>query len=118
MMFAAIEWKWDELGLIHYIALGGGGVLVLALVLYCIPSVRRGGLRVPAILVAVLAALAVGVAGGALGAAWFGDPNAKDKPADDNAGGQDARRGMGAMGGMGGMGGGMGGMPGGMGGMP
>jgi hypothetical protein len=81
-MIGFIEWKWDELGLFHYIILGGGAVLLIALLMYFIPSSKRSQLQVPAIVAAVLASLAVGVAGGALGAAWFGEPSGKSKDAD------------------------------------
>lgn len=82
-MFAWIDW--NNLQLFHYFAIGGGVVLVLALLLYLIPGEARKKLKLPAIVVGVVGGLAVGFAAGALGMAHYRDFDDKkqDEKADD-----------------------------------
>ena len=69
-MFAFIDWK--SLDWPHYLALGGGVVLVLALLLYFLLAGARDGLRIPAIVAGSLSGLALGVGLGIVGMAAFG----------------------------------------------
>jgi hypothetical protein len=56
----------------HYLLIGGGALVLLILLLFTIPSVRSGGLRVPAIVVVGLSGVAVGAGAGILLMAGFG----------------------------------------------
>ncbi len=74
---------WNNLQLFHYIAIGGGVVLVLALLLYLLPASTRDKMRVPGIVVGIIGGIAVGSAAGAVGLARYGEPK---RPAEAAAG--------------------------------
>ena len=118
-MLAFIDW--NKLEWPQYLAIGGGVVLALALLLYFLGSRVREGLRVPAVMAGIVGGLAVGLAVGVLGMARFGyevkKPKAKEESEDPRANPM-VQSGRGGMPGGGMPGGGMpgGGMPGG--GMP
>jgi hypothetical protein len=67
-MFASFEWS--DLSWYHYVAIGGGAVLLIALLLYALTS--RENLRIPAIVGAAFGGLALGGGLGILGMVRFG----------------------------------------------
>jgi hypothetical protein len=69
-MFAFIDW--GSLDWPHYVAIGGGVVLVLALLLYFLLGRARQGLRIPSIVAGSLGGLALGAGVGIVGMAAFG----------------------------------------------
>ncbi len=80
---------WNDLQLFHWFAIGGGVVLVLALLLYLIPGEARKSLRIPAIVFGVVGGMALGFAAGALGMAYYRKDSTTqkedDKKEDDKA---------------------------------
>jgi hypothetical protein len=103
--------NWTELPFYWYLAIGGGVVILLALVLYFTPVSR---LKFPGVFAGVLGGLAAGVGVGVIGMTYFGyslkQPEAANAPEQQAAGGGGmppmGPRGMGPMGGRGGQGGG------------
>jgi hypothetical protein len=88
--------NWTELPFYWYVAIGGGVVILLALVLYFTPVSR---LKLPGVFAGILGGLAVGVGAGVIGMTYFGyslkEPERK-APDQQAAGGRPP---MGAMGG-------------------
>ncbi len=102
--------NWTELPFYWYVAIGGGLVILLALVLYFTPVSR---LKLPGVFAGILGGLAVGVGAGVIGMTYFGyslkEPENK-VPDQQAAGGMPPMGGgMGGMGGRGPRGGGPGG---------
>jgi hypothetical protein len=113
-MLAFIDW--GSLDWPYYVAIGGGVVLVLALLLYFLLAGARTGLRIPGIVAGSLGGLALGAGVGIIGMAAFGYQVRKPE-----ASSEDPRANPQVQGNRGGMPGGMmpgggrpGGMPGGM----
>jgi len=102
-MFAFIDW--GNLSWPHYLALGGGVVLVLALLLYFLLAGAREGLQIPGIVAGSLGGLALGAGVGIVGMAAFGYDTRKPE-----ASGEDQRANSQPQGNRGGMPGGMPGM--------
>ena len=61
--------SWADLTLYHYLGLGGGGLIVLALLLWLTPLSR---LRIPSIFLGVVGGLAAGLALGIMGMGLLG----------------------------------------------
>src|SRR5947209_4808074 len=101
-----------NLGVHHYLAAGGGLVVLLALILYFTPASR---LKMPGIFLGILGGLGVGAALGVMATAYYEHqqkqsvPTEETPPGGDRAGGPPAgmmgRGGMPGGGGMPGMGG-------------
>ena len=74
------EINWTNLQLYHYLAIGGGAVAVLALLLY---FVMPKGLRIPAGVIGTVAGLVAGIGVGVIGMAASGYQFTKGDPTDD-----------------------------------
>src|SRR5215510_5615360 len=68
---------WTDLQVYHYIAIGGGGLAVLAILLY---FVLPRGLKIPAGIISTVAALIGGVGIGVVGMAACGYETKKPEP--------------------------------------
>jgi hypothetical protein len=70
---------WTNLEVYHWLALGGGGLAVLALIVY---FVAPSGFKLPAGLISTIAALVAGVGVGVIGMAAFGYRTQKYEPGE------------------------------------
>jgi hypothetical protein len=105
-----------DLELYHYLAIGGGAIAVLALLLYFLPVSR---IKVPAVLVGIIGSLAAGIGIGVVAMAAFGYHWESQREAEAANAQPAAKKGGFPGGGKGGFpGGGKGGFPGGKGGFP
>ena len=82
---------WSHLGFPQYLAIGGGIVVVLAILLYLIPGAR---FKVPAIVVSTLASLAVGIGLGMMIMATLGYYIERQQPGARASGEEGAQAGM------------------------
>ena len=80
---------WTDLQLYHYLAFGGGGVAILALILY---FVLPNGVRIPAGVLGTIAGLVAGLGIGVIGMARYGYqmPKQDEDPAGEAANAKDA----------------------------
>lgn len=108
---------WTNLQLYHYLAIGGGAVAVLALIMYFV--MPKGGVRIPAGVLGTVGGLVAGVGIGVIGMAAYGYQFTMGDGGDGAAaeeggppGGMKGPEGMGGKGMPGGMPPGMPGMPG------
>jgi hypothetical protein len=79
---AMFEIDWTNLELYHYLMYGGGGVAVLALLLYFL--LPKGGARIPAGVIGTVGGLVAGVALGVIGMATSGYQLTKENYSDPN----------------------------------
>ncbi len=96
--------NWTELPFYTYLALGGGVVIVLAVILHFTPVSR---LRLPGIVGGIIGGLAVGVGAGVIGMTYFGYRLAQSEAPVAPAPEPPQRMGLGGRGGPGGGGRGM-----------
>jgi len=82
---------WTNLELYHWLAIGGGGLAVLAIIIY---FVAPSGFKLPAGVISTVAALVAGVGVGVIGMAAFGYRTQKSDPGEVGAVAQDGGEGM------------------------
>jgi hypothetical protein len=83
---------WTDLTFYHYLAIGGGAVVLIALILYFTPIAR---LKVPAVIIGIIGGFGAGAALGVLGMASFG--YRLDSRMEDNTASNTPPPGMGPM---------------------
>src|SRR5438034_3613535 len=82
---------WTNLELYHWLAIGGGGLAVLAIIIY---FVAPSGFKLPAGVISTVAALVAGVGVGVIGMAAFGYRTHKSEIGEVGATAQDGAEAM------------------------